>query len=133
MGLMQLMPGTAQEMAGDLGLPYTKPRLLSDETYNVSLGTAYLDELVDRFGALSLVAAAYNAGPSRPVRWLAEYGDPRDPSVDPVDWIEGLPFRETRNYVMRVMESLPVYRARLTGKTGPVTLGQELRGVQALR
>jgi soluble lytic murein transglycosylase len=73
-----------------------------------------------------LVAAAYNAGPSRPKRWIAEYGDPRSPQVDAVDWIEHIPFDETRNYVMRVTESLPVYRARLHGRVEPITLSADL-------
>ncbi|MEM1302978.1 MAG: lytic transglycosylase domain-containing protein, partial [Pseudomonadota bacterium] len=71
----------------------------------------------------------YNAGPSRADRWVNERGNPRDPSVDIVDWIEHIPFRETRNYVMRVAESLPVYRARLSGRVEPINFTQELRGV----
>ncbi len=126
-GLMQLMPATAKEMAGDLDLPYSRDRLLTDPAYNARLGTAYLAELVDEFGQnFVLVAAAYNAGPSRPRRWIAERGDPRSPRVDAVDWIEHIPFRETRNYVMRVMESLPVYRARLSGETQPLRLSEEI-------
>ena len=127
-GIMQLMPATAQEMAGDLGLPFSRARLLSDPVYNARLGTAYLDELMDEFGEnFVLVAAAYNAGPSRPRRWIEERGDPRSGRVDVVDWIEHIPFTETRNYVMRVMESLPVYRARLTGEVAEIRLSEELR------
>ena len=74
-----------------------------------------------------LVAAGYNAGPSRPARWIELYGDPRSRGVDTVDWIEHIPFRETRNYVMRVMESLPVYRARISGKVAPLALSAELK------
>lgn len=126
-GLMQLMPATAQEMAGDLDLPYSRDRLLTDPVYNATLGTAYLAELIAEFGNnLVLVAAAYNAGPSRPRRWIAEQGDPRSSRVDAIDWIEHIQFRETRNYVMRVMESLPVYRARLTGELAPLRLSDEL-------
>ena len=73
-----------------------------------------------------MVAAGYNAGPGRPIRWMKQRGDPRQGEIDIVDWIEHIPFDETRNYVMRVAESLPVYRARMTGETGPVTLGEEL-------
>ncbi len=113
-GLMQLMPGTAKMMAEKTGLPYDLARLTSDPTYNMQLGSAYLGVLRDEFGASPvLVAAGYNAGPGRPRAWMAERGDPRAASVDVVDWIEMIPFSETRNYVMRVAESLPVYRARL--------------------
>ncbi len=127
-GLMQVMPGTAREVAGILGVSYNASRLQDDPAYNARLGTTYLAELIEVFGTnMALVAAGYNAGPSRPIRWMELYGDPRDPNVDPVDWVEHIPFRETRNYVMRVMESLPVYNARLTGVTGPVTLTDALK------
>ncbi|MFP4568527.1 transglycosylase SLT domain-containing protein [Rhodosalinus sp.] len=128
-GLMQVMPDTAREVAGRLGLGYDHDRLLSDWTFNAQLGTAYLAELVERFeGNPVLVAAAYNAGPARPIRWTRELGDPRDPEVDVVDWIESIPFAETRNYVMRVTESLPVYRARLGLSPHPVPFSEELKG-----
>jgi soluble lytic murein transglycosylase len=127
-GLMQLMPGTAEEMAGDLGLTYSGSRLLNDPAYNATLGVAYLQELIDEFGGnFALVAAAYNAGPSRPRRWVEERGDPRSGRIDVIDWIEHVPFTETRNYIMRVMESLPVYRARLSGRTEPLRLTDELQ------
>ncbi|WBL33390.1 lytic transglycosylase domain-containing protein [Sinirhodobacter sp. HNIBRBA609] len=127
-GLMQLMPGTAKMMAAQLGLPYEAGRLTSDPTYNARLGGAYLAKLRDEFGASPvLVAAGYNAGPGRPRRWIEERGDPRLPTADVVDWIEMIPFTETRNYVMRVAESLPVYRARL-GKPA-VKFSDELRGL----
>lgn len=127
-GLMQLMPRTAQQVSGELGLTYTQDKLTSDPVYNARLGVAYLAELMGEFGGnAALVAAGYNAGPSRPRRWIGLYGDPRASNVDPVDWVEHIPFRETRNYVMRVMESLPVYRARLTGETEPVRLTDALK------
>lgn len=127
-GLMQLMPATAREMAGDLDLAYDAQRLLEDPIYNATLGTAYISELIAEFGDNTiLVAAAYNAGPSRPRRWIAERGDPRSAGIDAIDWIEHIPFRETRNYVMRVMESRIVYEARLTGETGPVTISRDLK------
>jgi soluble lytic murein transglycosylase len=128
-GLMQLMPGTAEEMAGDLGLSYSANRLTTDPAYNATLGVAYLAELVNNFGSnFVLVSAAYNAGPSRPIRWMEERGDPRSGQIDVIDWIEHIPFTETRTYVMRVMESLPVYRARLSGQTEPIRLSEELTG-----
>lgn len=126
-GLMQVMPGTAEETARKLGLPYSRSRLTRDAEYNALLGTAYLSQLRRRFGgATILVAAGYNAGPGRPPRWIEAYGDPRNGRIDPVDWIEHIPFRETRNYVMRVMESLAPYRAQLSGQTSGWTLSEEL-------
>ncbi|MBS1300986.1 lytic transglycosylase domain-containing protein [Loktanella sp. SALINAS62] len=120
-GLMQLMPATAQEVSGQLGLTYAKSKLTADWRYNAELGAAYLAGLRERFGDSPIqVAAGYNAGPSRPANWMNERGDPRTGEVDIVDWIEHIPFRETRNYVQRVSESLPVYRARLTGVTAEI-------------
>jgi soluble lytic murein transglycosylase len=128
-GLMQLMPGTAREVSGDLGLEYRFDGLLSDPGYNATLGSAYLAELADQFGGNAvMMAAGYNAGPSRPIRWMDRFGDPRKGEVDMIDWIEFIPFDETRNYVMRVTESLPVYRARLGRDPLPVPFSQELTG-----
>jgi soluble lytic murein transglycosylase len=112
-GVMQLMPATAERVARDLGLRYDRGRLTADPVYNARLGTAYMAQMLERYdGATILAAAAYNAGPHRVDRWLVENGDPRR-GVDPIDWIENIPFNETRNYVQRVMEGLHVYRARL--------------------
>jgi soluble lytic murein transglycosylase len=128
-GLMQVMPATAERMAARLGLPYALARLTSDPVYNARLGIAYLADLRAEFGASPLlVAAAYNAGPGRPRRWIEEIGDPRAPGVDPVDWVEMVPFAETRTYIMRVVESLPVYRARLAGRIQPLRLTDEMKG-----
>ncbi|MCX7644842.1 MAG: lytic transglycosylase domain-containing protein [Rhodobacteraceae bacterium] len=127
-GLMQVMPGTAEDMAKALGIPFSRERLTADPAYNARLGAAYLRELIGRFGPNPvLVAAAYNAGPSRPVRWIEEQGDPRSAGTDVIDWIEAIPFAETRSYVMRVTESLPIYRARLSGRTAPIRFSEELR------
>ncbi|MGF1444696.1 MAG: lytic transglycosylase domain-containing protein [Pikeienuella sp.] len=126
-GLMQLMPGTAKLVAGQLGEPYDKRRLLTDWRYNARLGSRYLRDRVRAFGgSYVLAAAAYNAGPRRAADWSKLYGDPRDPSVDVIDWIETIPFNETRNYVQRVMEGLYVYRSRLTGRAGPMTILEDL-------
>ena len=128
-GLMQLMPATAAEMAKKLGLKHDPRQVLADPSYNARLGTAYLAHLAERFdGNVVMMAAAYNAGPSRPERWMQELGDPRQGQLDIVDWIEHLPFNETRNYVMRVSESLPIYRARMGRAPHPVPFSQELVG-----
>jgi soluble lytic murein transglycosylase len=126
-GLMQVLPGTGELTARRLGLPFDPERLTTDPDFNALLGAGYLDQMIDRFGAWSLVAAAYNAGPGRPDRWITEFGDPRDPRVDPVDWVERIPFTETRNYVMRVLESVVIYRALLTGER-EIRLTPMLRG-----
>ena len=128
-GLMQLMPGTAREVAGWLDLPYSLDGLLDDPAYNARLGSAYLASLARRFdGNAVMMAAGYNAGPSRPITWMEQYGDPREGKIDVVDWIEMIPFNETRNYVMRVTESLPIYRARLGLDPHPVPFSEELVG-----
>ena len=127
-GLMQLMPQTAKAVAKSLELDFEVGQLLTDWHYNVRLGTAYLAELQEEFGKSPiLISVGYNAGPHRARRWITAFGDPRSAGVDVVDWIEHIPFRETRNYVMRVAESLPVYRARLSGRTPPLSLSKELR------
>lgn len=126
-GLMQIMPATARKVSKDIGVEYSKQRLTSDWRYNAQLGTAYLGGLIELFdGSYILAFAGYNAGPHRAEQWIEKYGDPRDSVVDQVDWIEHIPYRETRNYVMRVMESLHVYRARLNGKSLPLQLTQDL-------
>src|SRR5690606_37240753 len=117
-GLMQLMPATARETAKRAGLAYDLNRLTADPAYNATLGAAHLGELVGYWrGSYILTFAAYNAGPGNVRRWIAAYGDPRSPGVDPVDWVERIPFNETRNYVQRVMENLQVYRERVDGRT----------------
>lgn len=127
-GLMQLMPRTAKSVAEELGVEFDVDRLLTDWRYNARLGSRYLARLQEEFGASPiLISVGYNAGPSRARAWITAFGDPRSAGVDVVDWIEHIPFRETRNYVMRVTESLPIYRARLTGKTPPLSLLKELR------
>ncbi len=112
-GLMQLMPATAKQVAGQIKMPYDLDRLTADPAYNLRLGTYFLDRMVERYdGSFALAAAAYNAGPGRVGQWLAKYGDPRKDKIDLIDWIETIPFDETRNYVHRVLENLAVYRQR---------------------
>jgi soluble lytic murein transglycosylase len=129
-GLMQLMPGTARAMADALEVGYDPNELLTDPVYNARLGAGYLARLGDRFdGNIVLVSVGYNAGPTRARRWIEDHGDPRGRDAhEIVDWIESIPFRETRNYVMRVAESLPVYRARLGKAPLPQPFSQELGG-----
>jgi soluble lytic murein transglycosylase len=127
LGLMQLMPGTARDVSGRLGVPFVQDKLTRDPAYNVALGSQYLAEMLQRFGgSYELALAAYNAGPNRVARWLETAGDPRSGKIDMVDWIEMIPFRETRNYVQRVMEGVGVYRDRLNGpfRTVPPAMGR---------
>ncbi len=116
MGLMQLMPATARQVSRGLGMAYSRSRLREDQRYNIALGSAYLGELMKTFeGNEALALAAYNAGPNRVRSWLGTFGDPRRGEVGPIDWIELVPFAETRNYIQRVLESTAVYRHRLKG------------------
>ncbi|WP_378943581.1 lytic transglycosylase domain-containing protein [Mesorhizobium sp. ANAO-SY3R2] len=116
-GLLQLMPGTAKEVAKKAGMAYSADRLTSDAGYNATLGAAFLGEQLGRFnGSYILTFAGYNAGPSRATQWIERYGDPRGKDIDTVvDWIERIPFAETRSYVQRVMENYQVYKMRLSG------------------
>ncbi len=113
-GLMQLMPATARTIAQKLKLPYSLDRLTSDPAYNLLLGHAYLGQVIDSFsGSYVMALAGYNAGPGRVRAWSANFGDPRDANVDVIDWIEQIPFTETRNYVQRVLEVAQIYHLRL--------------------
>lgn len=112
-GLMQLLPGTAQQVARRQGLPYAVGMLTSDPDLNMRLGAAFLEQLLARFdGALPYAVAGYNAGPGRVDEWLGTYGDPRAGQPTMLDWMEQIPFSETRNYVQRVIENMAIYRAR---------------------
>lgn len=117
-GLLQLMPGTAEEVARKVGLPFSKIRLTTDAAYNATLGAAFLGQQLERFrGSYILTFIGYNAGPRRADQWVRRYGDPRGKDLDAVvDWIEGIPYAETRAYVQRVMENYQVYKMRLSGK-----------------
>lgn len=120
-GLLQILPGTAKGVAGRHGLAYSQERLTTDSGYNATLGAHYLGEQIDDFGgSYILTFVAYNAGPRRVPDWISRYGDPRGQSIDDVvDWIERIPFAETRNYVQRVMENYQVYKSRL-GQTADI-------------
>ena len=108
-GLMQLMPGTAREQAGKLGLSYDAGALTRDTSYNIRLGSGYFQRIYGIYGSYPLAIAAYNAGPGNVNKWLRANGDPRTGAVDWVDWVEAIPYLETRNYVQRVLENAVVY------------------------
>jgi peptidoglycan lytic transglycosylase len=113
-GLMQLMPATAKQVSRTLNVSYSKYLLTEDPGYNAMLGSSYLSGLVEEFnGSYVLAIASYNAGPRNVRKWIETWGDPRTGEIDMIDWIEFIPFTETRNYVQRVIENLQVYRQRL--------------------
>lgn len=126
-GLMQLMPATAKMTARQIGQPYNARRL-HEPSYNVMLGSAHLGDLIQGYnGSYIMSIAAYNAGASRVSQWVSQFGDPRSTHVDPIDWIENIPFSETRNYVQRVLENTEVYRTRLKGSPQKVRIDEDLR------
>ncbi len=113
-GLMQLMPGTAKQVARSIGKSYSADKLTEDPQYNVELGAAYLQHLLENYdGFYPLAIAAYNAGPNNVAEWEKEFGDPRSKKVNLLDWIEEIPIYETRNYIQRVMESYYMYKLRM--------------------
>ena len=123
---MQLMPKTASYIAGKMALPFTPARLTEDGVYNMLLGQSYLQQLIDDFGgSYALSIAAYNAGPGRVRQWLQQFGDPRGGTIAMVDWIELIPFEETRTYVQRVLENLQIYREQ-RGRNSAYTLVSDL-------
>jgi soluble lytic murein transglycosylase len=127
-GLMQMIASTAARTAKRVGDPFDVGRLTSDPAFNARLGAAHLgDLLAENNGSMILTFAAYNAGGKRVKEWIAAYGDPRKPDVDPIDWVERIPFTETRNYVQRVAENLEMYRLRFGG--GARVVGTDLRTV----
>jgi soluble lytic murein transglycosylase len=126
-GLMQLMPASAKRDAERGGVGYLPDQLLSNPSYNMRLGMVELAEnLASYNGSYILTAAAYNAGRGNVNKWINTYGDPRSPVVDPLDWLEEIPFAETRNYVQRVMENMEVYRNRLSGRDEPLRILADL-------
>ena len=119
---MQIMPGTAKLIAKQHGIKHSPGKLMEPE-YNVKLGAAHLGDLIaDHGGSYVLTLVSYNAGPRRSREWIAEYGDFRTGQVDPIDWVESIPFQETRQYVQKVLQNLHVYRSRLApGTVRPMT------------
>ena len=128
MGLMQVTPVAARDTCKRFGCKYDAGRLKNDSPYNLQLGAAELGCAIEEYrGNYILAFAAYNAGRGRVQEWIAKFGDPRNPKVDPVDWVERIPIMETRNYVQRVMENTQVYRTRF-GRNAPLTIESDLRG-----
>ncbi len=134
-GLLQVMPITAKHVCRDYRIKCDIPRLLTDTSYNAMIASAYIADRMGEFGgSYVLTLAGYNAGPGRARQWIRQFGDPRDPKVDPIDWIEQIPFQETREYVSKVLANVQVYRARL-GDKAPLRLGEDLtraRGSRAM-
>ena len=137
-GLMQLMPGTAQDMAAELGLPYSEARLTSDAEYNRRLGSAYLNKLLERYdGHQALALAAYNAGPGKVDEWLRQHGDPRAGEIDAASWVQKIPYAETRDYTRNILQDLQAatarqaepqaQRAALNSTAAPVALNNQQR------
>ncbi|WP_417455106.1 lytic transglycosylase domain-containing protein [Kiloniella sp.] len=121
-GLMQLMPATAKSVAKKEKLSYKKRQLTDNPTYNIQLGTAYLSDLIGSFdGSYVMALAGYNAGPHRVRKWVKDYGDPRHENVNIIDWMEQIPFNETRNYVQRILESHVMYRNKLEQTNTAIT------------
>ena len=113
-----MSPDAGRYVAKKFNVAFDEKRLMSDAVYNVQMGAAELADDIERYrGSYILAFAGYNAGAGRVTEWIERYGDPRDPKIDAVDWVELIPFAETRNYVQRVMENLQVYRTRFGGGT----------------
>jgi soluble lytic murein transglycosylase len=130
-GFMQLMPATARAVAKSYKVKFIQAQL-TNPTYNIQLGEAHLRDLIDSYrGSYIMTLAAYNAGGGRVQEWVRAFGDPRTPEVDPIDWVERIPFTETREYVLKIMEALQLYRSRLAGSEKALQLVQDLnRGRQ---
>jgi soluble lytic murein transglycosylase len=132
MGLMQVTPEAGRYIAKKFGVTFDQHRLLHDNVYNVQMGAAELHDDIERYrGSYILAFAGYNAGSGRVKEWIERYGDPRDPRIDPIDWVERIPFSETRNYVQRILENLQVYRVRFGGGTRLLIEADLRRGAQA--
>lgn len=126
-GLLQVMTVTAKDVCANYKVKCDIPRLLSDPSYNTMLASAYIGDRMEEFsGSYILTAAGYNAGPGRAREWIREFGDPRDPGVDPIDWIERIPIQETREYVSKVLANVQIYRARLGEEANALRIGEDL-------
>jgi soluble lytic murein transglycosylase len=127
LGLMQVMPATGRGIARNNGWRFDQRKLARDPAYNTRFGATYLGRRIGQFdGSYIMAIASYNAGKGRVDEWIERFGDPRKPNVDPIDWVELIPFTETRNYVMRVMENLQVYRVLLSGRADRLAINADL-------
>lgn len=127
-GLLQVMTITAKHICRDYKIKCDIPRLLSDKSYNAMIASAYIGDRMEEFGGSYVLGlAGYNAGPGRARQWVREYGDPRDPAIDPLDWIESIPISETREYVTKVLSNIQIYRARLNGGENALLVDQDLQ------
>jgi soluble lytic murein transglycosylase len=130
-GILQVMPITANHVCRTYKIKCDLSRLLGDRSYNTMLASAYIgDRMAEFSGSYVLTLAGYNAGPGRARQWIREFGDPRDPAVDPIDWIHRIPFEETREYVQKVLSNTQIYRARL-GEEKPLRIGDDLARARA--
>ena len=127
-GLLQVMTVTANEICQGYKFKCEIPRLLTDNEYNVKIASAYIANHMDSFGGSYVLGlAGYNAGPGRARQWIKEFGDPRDPKIDPIDWIERIPITETREYVTKVLSNIQLYRARLGGQDNALRMEEDLQ------
>jgi soluble lytic murein transglycosylase len=132
LGLMQVTPDAGRYVAKKFNVAYDQNRLLHDNVYNMQIGSAELgDDIAAYNGSYIMAFAGYNAGRGRVKEWVATFGDPRDPKVDPIDWVERIPFAETRNYVQRIIENVQVYRAQFGGGTRLLIEADIRRGANA--
>jgi peptidoglycan lytic transglycosylase len=127
-GLLQVMTVTAKHVCRDYKLKCDISRLLKDPSYNAMIASAYIGDRMDEFdGSYVLGLAGYNAGPGRARQWVREFGDPRDPKIDPIDWIERIPIRETREYVAKVLSNIQIYRARIGNEATALQIDKDLQ------
>jgi len=118
---------TAKHVCRDYKIKCTHDRLLTDSSYNTMIASAYVaDRMAEWSGSYVLALSSYNAGPGRTRQWIGEFGDPRTPGVDPIDWIERIPIEETRRYVAKVLSNIQIYRARLGDETTALRLDEDL-------
>lgn len=126
-GILQVMPITARHVCRDYKIKCDIKRLMTDNSYNTTMAAAYIGDRMREFGGSYVLGfAGYNAGPGRARQWIREFGDPRDPKVDPVDWINRIPFEETREYVQKVLSNVQIYRARMGSGTVPLNIAADL-------
>jgi soluble lytic murein transglycosylase len=126
-GLMQVMTVTAKHVCSDYKIKCELDKLLADAPYNVMISAAYIGDRMREFGGSYILGmSSYNAGPGRSREWIRAFGDPRDKNADPVDWIESIPFQETREYVGKVMSNVQIYRARLGNEANALQIDLDL-------